>query len=118
MARQGTWAVLYCNTATVAATRRAGVGWARGRWAGVQVGAGRRRAHAERTGGVRRTRGQALQAAGARARGVRSRRRQARGARDRQALGARGEQAGPVLVLVHLAWFSTWFFDSVFFLSH
>ena len=25
---------------------------------------------------------------------------------------------GPVLVLVHLAWFSTWFFDSVFFLSH
>ena len=26
--------------------------------------------------------------------------------------------AGPVLVLVHLAWFSTWFFDSVFFLSH
>ena len=25
---------------------------------------------------------------------------------------------GPVLVLVHLAWFSTWFFDSIFFLSH
>ena len=29
-----------------------------------------------------------------------------------------GAQAGPVLVLVHLAWFSTWFFDLVFFLSH
>ena len=26
--------------------------------------------------------------------------------------------AGPVLVLVHLAWFLTWFFDSVVFLSH
>ena len=29
-----------------------------------------------------------------------------------------GVPAGLVLVLVHLAWFLTWFFDSVVFLSH
>ena len=33
-------------------------------------------------------------------------------------LCAQAGPAGPVLVLVHLAQFSTWFFDSVFFLSH
>ena len=42
----------------------------------------------------------------------------------RSARGTAGTDARPVLtgwtswVLVHLTWFSTWFFDSVFFLSH
>ena len=39
-------------------------------------------------------------------------------ARQARGLCAQAVPAGPVLVLVHLAWFSTWFFDSVFFLSH
>ena len=54
--------MLYCNTAIVAATRRASaglgtqaLGWARGRWAGAQAGArgGRTRGARSRQGGRR-----------------------------------------------------------------
>ena len=58
MTGQGTWAVPYCNTTTVAATRRAGIrlgaqalGWARGRWAG-RAGAGQARRRAQGEGGA------------------------------------------------------------------
>ena len=51
--------------------------------------------------------------------GVRSRRRQGRAGRPAgRSYAHLGVPAGPVLVLVHLSWLSTWFFDSVFFLSY
>ena len=123
--------MLYCNTATVATTRRAGTG----------LGAGRAARRAERTGGC--AWGARAGAAGSWERGragLRSRRRQARGARGRRGLSA-GRVAGRRWARgAPAAWalgarpgiagwpglctrctplgFQPGFFESVFFLSH
>ena len=104
--------ILYCDWAG-----------APGAQAGQALGA-RRRACVGRAGRHCRQLGaRARGAAGERARG---RVRQARGRGRQGAAGARQGAAGSgrratgwaSWVLVHSAWFSTWFFDSVFFLSH
>ena len=130
--------MLYCNTAIVAMTRRAGARLGAG-WAGAGCAARHAGRARSAQAGVCGAPGRALQAAGragagrsGRA-GVWSRWWQVRGARDRRGAGAgreagrrwaRGERAAWARRLakavhsVHSAWFSTWFFDSVFFLSH
>ena len=110
--------------------------WASGRRA-LARGTGRRAADG-RTRGARAagsaqraagSAGRAARAAGVRARGRAERYDTAEGpshytsrlptTRPRaRSLCSQAGPAGPVLVVVHLARFSTWFFDSVFFLSH
>ena len=80
-----------------------------GRWQ-VLGCAGKSRQGARRVGGRAGVRQSAAEARGARGLGA---------WRAACALGARPVRTGwASWVLVHPAWFLTWFFDSVFFLSH
>ena len=140
--------MLYCNTVTVAPTRRAGAGLgtralgrAFRRWAGAQAGSGRgqsvggqarsrrwgaqqalsaQRAHAAGASRARRSgrAGSWARGVGRGARGVGPRRERAAWVCLCSQAGRAGWSVGPSWCTVHLAQFSTWFFDSVFFLSH